>query len=99
MAPRDSGLVVLFVCTGNTCRSPLAAAALEQELGADASRIAVVSAGARAWDGDPAPPHTIALAKAGGTGGRAPRAQRATPGGLRAAHLLPGSGAARLGAG
>ena len=88
MAPGDSGFVVLFVCTGNTCRSPLAAAALEQELGADASRIAVVSAGTRAWDGDPATPHTITVAKAAGIDLGDHRSRRATPELLRQADLV-----------
>jgi protein-tyrosine-phosphatase len=46
---------VLFVCTGNTCRSPMAEALLRQALsnrGAD--RITVSSAGTGAWEGAPA---------------------------------------------
>src|SRR3989442_10993479 len=45
---------ILLVCTGNICRSPLAAALLERALnerGLDA--IAVSSAGTGAWDGAP----------------------------------------------
>src|SRR5688500_10713138 len=46
---------VLFVCTGNTCRSPMAAALLRE---APASRgleqVSVSSAGTGAWDGAPA---------------------------------------------
>ncbi len=45
---------VLFVCTGNTCRSPLAEAALVRALGEDASRVEVRSAGTAAFDGSPA---------------------------------------------
>lgn len=46
---------VLFVCTGNICRSPLAEALFKRELerrGADG--IDVGSAGTGAWDGTPA---------------------------------------------
>jgi protein-tyrosine-phosphatase len=45
---------VLFVCTGNTCRSPLAEALLKEALanrGAD--QVTVSSAGTGAWDGAP----------------------------------------------
>ncbi|MBI5710175.1 MAG: hypothetical protein HZC42_07725 [Candidatus Eisenbacteria bacterium] len=54
MASREPLFRVLFVCTGNTCRSPLAVAALAHELGPDASRVEVGSAGTAAMDGQPA---------------------------------------------
>ncbi len=47
-------LNVLFVCTGNTCRSPLAVLALRAELGEDAGDVAVSSAGTGATLGLPA---------------------------------------------
>ncbi len=46
---------VLFVCTGNICRSPLAEALLNRELRArGAEGFTVGSAGTGAWDGAPA---------------------------------------------
>ncbi len=45
---------VLFVCTGNICRSPLAEVMLRRELEKNgASEISVTSAGTGAWDGAP----------------------------------------------
>lgn len=46
---------ILFVCSGNTCRSPLAEA-ITQRLLAEAGRsdVTVSSAGTNAWDGSPA---------------------------------------------
>jgi protein-tyrosine-phosphatase len=46
---------VLFVCTGNICRSPLAAALLDRALKSRGlNEVTVTSAGTGAWDGAPA---------------------------------------------
>ncbi|MEO8193891.1 MAG: low molecular weight protein arginine phosphatase [Gemmatimonadales bacterium] len=46
---------ILFVCSGNTCRSPMAEA-IVRRLASEAARsdIEVSSAGTQAWDGSPA---------------------------------------------
>jgi protein-tyrosine phosphatase len=73
----DESLVrVLFVCTGNTCRSPMAAAALADELGPDASRVEVLSAGTSAREGQPASSGTLEVALAAGIDLSAHRARR-----------------------
>lgn len=54
---------VLFVCTGNTCRSPMAAALFNKiavERGFD---VRIESAGIFANDGDPASPQAIVVMK------------------------------------
>ena len=69
---------VLFVCSGNTCRSPLAEAALRMELGADAARVTVGSLGTSALDGAPATPLAIEVAAESGADLGAHRSRRAT---------------------
>lgn len=54
MSSREKRFRVLFVCSGNTCRSPLAVLALEGELGAGSDSVTVSSAGTAAESGQPA---------------------------------------------
>ena len=50
------GLKLLFVCTGNTCRSPMAEGLAREMLG---DAVQVSSAGMEAWEGEYASPHAI----------------------------------------
>lgn len=79
---------VLIVCTGNTCRSPLAALALLDELGPDRERVEVLSAGTAAREGQPASPATVELAAQEGFDLSAHRSRRVTPALARAADLI-----------
>ena len=63
---RRPRLNVLFVCTGNTCRSPLAVLALREELGDDAAEVAISSAGTGAAPGLPASAGSLEVAEAEG---------------------------------
>ena len=49
---------LLFVCTGNTCRSPMAAA-LARKAAGDSSEWQVVSAGINALNGQMVSPHSV----------------------------------------
>jgi protein-tyrosine phosphatase len=76
---------VVFVCTGNTCRSPLAEAALRGALGAEARRVEVVSAGTGAREGEPASGGSLAVAARDGFDLGAHRSRRADASLLRGA--------------
>ena len=77
-----SPLTVLFLCTGNTCRSPLAEALARHRFGEERARF--LSAGLQAWPGQPASPGSLrAAAERGADLGRH-RSRALTP------HLLAG---------
>ncbi len=88
MSPSEPVFRVLVVCTGNTCRSPLAAGLLCRDLGPDGARVQVESAGTAAWEGQPATEHSITLAEREGVGLRSHRSRRVTPALVRAADLI-----------
>jgi protein-tyrosine-phosphatase len=51
----DDSMRLLFICTGNTCRSPLAEALARREaIERGLADVEVASAGTSAWDGAPA---------------------------------------------
>ena len=88
MSSREPVYRVVFVCTGNTCRSPLAGAALRGALGAEGERVDVSSVGTAAWEGQPASEPSVAVAARDGFDLRAHRSRRASPEVLRAADLV-----------
>lgn len=88
MSSRDPVYRVVFVCTGNTCRSPLAQAALRGALGGEADRVDVTSGGTAAWEGQPASEPSMTVAARDGFDLRSHRSRRVTPESLRAADLV-----------
>ncbi len=71
---------LLVVCTGNTCRSPMAAAVLSRMLDEQGllDAYTVVSAGVAAFDGQPATPNAVEAAKEEGLDFSGHKAQRIT---------------------
>jgi protein-tyrosine-phosphatase len=79
---------VLFLCAGNTCRSPMAAAALRLALGAELERVEILSAGVSARQGQPAAVLAERVSQSHGAEIGAHRAQRVTPAMLRESDLV-----------
>jgi len=80
---------VLFVCTGNTCRSPMAEAVFRHMLAGSAlaGQVSVSSAGTRACEGDPVTPAALAVLADHGIAHRG-AARRVTPDLLRQVDLV-----------
>jgi protein-tyrosine-phosphatase len=64
---------ILFVCTGNTCRSPMAEGLARQILG---SNVEVESAGIAAWEGDAASQNALEVLRGKGIDLASHRARR-----------------------
>jgi protein-tyrosine-phosphatase len=90
MTSRAVPFRLVLLCTGNTCRSPLAAAAFREELGADAERVEVLSAGTAASEGHPASAGAIEAAARAGLDLSAHRSQRPSAELLSGADLVLG---------
>jgi protein-tyrosine-phosphatase len=70
---------LLFVCTGNTCRSPFAAAVAAREAELLGRDLEVESAGLSAWDGEPATDEAREAARVRGIDLGAHRTRPLTP--------------------
>lgn len=81
---------VLVVCTGNTCRTPLAEALLRRLFDEAGIAAEVASAGTHAWDGAPAHPESSAVATAAGLDVSGHRARLLTEELVRWADLVIG---------
>lgn len=80
---------ILIVCTGNTCRSPLAEALLRRALAErGVERVEVASAGTGAWDGAPASEGSYLVALEHGLDLSAHRSRELTPELVRSADLI-----------
>ncbi len=105
-APRTATFNILFVCTGNTCRSPLAEAIARAEIVRRGwKNVEVASAGLSAAEGSPATPEAVTVADRAGVGLDGHRSRALSPEMVAWADLILGMGSGhvnaldRLGAG
>jgi protein-tyrosine phosphatase len=79
---------LLFVCSGNTCRSPLAAAQARALANQHVADVVVASAGTSAVDGQPASGHAQTVAKLEGLDLREHRSARIALASIESADLV-----------
>lgn len=81
---------VLFVCTGNTCRSPMAEALLSAKARAAgmADEVRVLSAGLAAWGDDPVSTHARTAMTRRGLDVAAHRSRRLAPEFIKASDVI-----------
>jgi protein-tyrosine-phosphatase len=92
-APRTTTFNLLFVCTGNTCRSPLAEGIARAEITRRGwKNVEVGSAGLSARDGDAATHEAVVVAEREGIDLRGHSSRRLTPEIARWADLILGMG-------
>ncbi|HEX2205956.1 MAG TPA: low molecular weight protein arginine phosphatase [Longimicrobium sp.] len=95
--PRGTTYNILFVCTGNTCRSPLAEGIAREELARRGWRhVQVASAGVAAREGDAASREAVSVAGRYGIDLGVHRSQPLTPELLAWADLVLGMSASHL---
>ncbi|HEX6629940.1 MAG TPA: low molecular weight protein arginine phosphatase [Gemmatimonadaceae bacterium] len=104
--PRTTTFNILFVCTGNTCRSPLAEGIARAEVERRGwKNVQVASAGLSAAEGNPASAQAVSVAGRAGIDLERHRSRQLTPRLVSWADLILGMGAShvrtldRLGAG
>jgi len=82
---------ILIICTGNTCRSPMAEAILRSLLPKEVAGVTrVISAGTGAADGIPASPLAVQICAECGIDVSGHRSARLTPAMIRASDLVLG---------
>lgn len=92
-APRTTVFRILFVCTGNTCRSPLAEGLARAEIARRGwKHVEVASAGLSAGEGERATRAGVVVAGRAGIDLKAHRSRRLTPEIAESADLILGMG-------